>query len=192
MSSRFPEISLDLLRAGDEQTMADLLHAYEPLVRLMVRRSLPNGMRTRLDSTDIIHSVWVRVLRSLRTAGWRFEEPDQFEAFLLKVIRNRMIDQVRQHQTSRNHEQPLSANALQALVPSPQPRPSQQAQAGDLWERLVALCPPTHRELLDLKRQGLSLAEIASHTGLHPSSVRRILYDLARKLALDAPERHLS
>ncbi len=46
------------------------------------------------------------------------------------------------------------------------------------------LCPPAHRDLLDLKRRGFPLAEIATRTGLHESSVRRILYDLARKLAV--------
>ena len=49
---------------------------------------------------------------------------------------------------------------------------------------MLALCPPAHRPLLDLKRQGCSLAEIAAQTGLHPSSVRRILYELARRLAV--------
>ena len=51
-----------------------------------------------------------------------------------------------------------------------------------MWEQLLAMAPPTHAEVLRLKRQGMSLAEIAAATGLHESSVRRILYDLARKL----------
>ena len=57
------------------------------------------------------------------------------------------------------------------------------ARGNELWEQLLALCPPAHHELLNLKRQGLSLAEIAARTGLHESSVRRILYDVARRLA---------
>jgi RNA polymerase sigma-70 factor (ECF subfamily) len=36
-----------------------------------------------------------------------------------------------------------------------------------------------------LKRQGLSLAEIAERTALHEGSVRRILYELARRLAAE-------
>ncbi len=47
----------------------------------------------------------------------------------------------------------------------------------------MGLCPPAHRDLLELKRQGFPLAEIAARTGLHESSVRRIVYDLQRKLA---------
>jgi RNA polymerase sigma-70 factor (ECF subfamily) len=61
-------------------------------------------------------------------------------------------------------------------------RPSQVAQADELWQRMLRLCPPAHHELLRLKRQGCSLAEIAERTGLHESSVRRILYELARRI----------
>ena len=49
---------------------------------------------------------------------------------------------------------------------------------------MLERCPPAHRELLRLKRQGLPVAEIAARTGLHEGSVRRILYDLARRLSL--------
>jgi RNA polymerase sigma-70 factor (ECF subfamily) len=53
----------------------------------------------------------------------------------------------------------------------------------------MVLCPPAHRELLRLKRQGYALAEIASRTGLHEGSVRRILYELARRLAAQGAQR---
>ena len=53
-----------------------------------------------------------------------------------------------------------------------------------MWESLLSLCPPQHRQILHLKQQGLSLGEIATRTGLHPGSIRRILYELAGRLAL--------
>jgi DNA-binding IclR family transcriptional regulator len=49
---------------------------------------------------------------------------------------------------------------------------------------MVVACPPAHLEVLNLKRQGCSLDEIAAQTGFHKSSVRRILYELARRLAV--------
>jgi RNA polymerase sigma-70 factor (ECF subfamily) len=45
-------------------------------------------------------------------------------------------------------------------------------------------CAPAHREILILKRQGMPNAEIAGRVGLHEGSVRRILYELARRLSL--------
>jgi RNA polymerase sigma-70 factor (ECF subfamily) len=81
------------------------------------------------------------------------------------------------------YEQPLGDDEQPGLPASARPRPSELAQADELWELLVRLCPPAHRNLLQLRRQGFALAEIAAQTGLHESSVRRILYDLARRLA---------
>jgi RNA polymerase sigma-70 factor (ECF subfamily) len=104
-------------------------------------------------------------------------------AFLVTATRNRLIDRYRKHQHALVHEQPLGEHGAGRLLVSRQPRPSEEVQAGELWEQMLALCPPAHHDLLQLKRQGLPLAEIASRTGLHESSVRRILYDLARQLA---------
>ncbi len=73
----------------------------------------------------------------------------------------------------------------QGLPPSDQPRPSQVVQADELWESILDDCPAAHREILRLKREGLPLAEIAARSGLHEGSVRRIIYDLARRLADD-------
>jgi RNA polymerase sigma-70 factor (ECF subfamily) len=66
---------------------------------------------------------------------------------------------------------------------SNQPRPSQVVQAVELWETILDSSPATHAEVFQLKRQGLPLAEIARKTGMHESSVRRIIYELAKRLA---------
>ena len=49
---------------------------------------------------------------------------------------------------------------------------------------MLELCPPEHHDVLRLRREGLRLEDIASLTGLHEGSVRRILRQLARQLAL--------
>ena len=180
--------SLDNLLAqlcsGDAAAAEQVFLAFEPYLRKAVRRQLPAPLRSKFDSADILQSVWADVLRGFREAGWRFCDADHLRGFLYVTTRNRLIDRIRQHQKALACEQPLGA-AMQHEVPSPQPRPSEIAQAEDLWEQIVAHCPPEHRALLELKRQGYSLAEIANRTGLHPDSVRRILRTLARHLAFE-------
>src|SRR5207248_1414639 len=139
----------------------------------VVRRQLPSRLRTRFDSVDIVQSAWRDLLDGFRTAGWRFESARQLQAFLVKVTRNRFIDRCRQHSGSLDREEPLGQVDPHALPPSPQPGPGQVAEANDLWQRLLALCPPEHRELLRLKRAGVPLPEIAARTELHVGSVRR-------------------
>jgi RNA polymerase sigma factor (sigma-70 family) len=173
------------LASGDDAAIEQAFVAFEPYLRMVVRRQLSADLRAKFDSVDIIQSVWVHILDGFREAGWRFENPAQLRAFLVRVTQNRFLDRVRQHQRKLRRERTLTPAGWDSLPSPRQPEPSEEAQAAELWERMVALCPPAHRPLLEFKRQGLSLAEIAARTGLHPSSVRRILYDLAKHLTED-------
>jgi RNA polymerase sigma-70 factor (ECF subfamily) len=174
---------LEKLCSGDAAAAEQVFVAYEPYLRMVVRRLLPAHLRAKFDSVDVVQSVWADVLQGFRDAGWRFSNTAQLRAFLVKITRNRFIDRVRHYKQASERERPLEVVGLDACPGESEPRPSEVAQADELWEQLVTLCPPAHRELLRLKRQGYSLAEIAARTGLHESSVRRILYDLARRLA---------
>ncbi len=134
---------------------------------------------------DVVQSVWTDLLQAYRTKGWQFADRDHLRAFLAKVTYNHFFLHCRRNGPALRRERPMPEIESPALPASAQPRPSQIAQAGELWETLNGFCPTSHREILDLKRQGLPLAEIASRTGLHEGSVRRILYDLARRLATE-------
>jgi RNA polymerase sigma factor (sigma-70 family) len=145
---------------------------------------LSGALRTKLDSMDIVQSVWADVLSGFRDAGWRFADRYHFRAFLVRVARNRLIDRRRQLERAIESERALDETAAEELPKARDPRPSEVAQGNELWKRMLEQCPPPHREVLVLKRQGLLLAEIAARTGLHEGSIRRILYDLARRLAV--------
>jgi RNA polymerase sigma factor (sigma-70 family) len=172
---------------GDVAVAEQVFVEYEPYLRKAVRRQLPLQFRAKFDSVDILQSVWVDLLRGFRDADWRFADADQLRGFLFVATRNRLIDRVRKHRKAAALEEPLGAESERDPLPCPTPSPSEVAQAGDLWERLLACCPPEHRPLLGLRRQGYSLAEIASRTGLHADSIRRILRTLARQFAFANP-----
>jgi RNA polymerase sigma factor (sigma-70 family) len=171
------------LCAGDDAAAEQVFLAYEPLLRMVVRRQLSPQLRPKFDSVDVVQSVWVDLLHGFRVAGWRFADAAHLRAFLLKATRNRFLDRLRQHQKALGRELPLDGMDVEDLISPRQLRPSEVVQADELWEQVLALCPPAHRELLRLKKEGLPLADIAARTGLHESSVRRILYDLAQRLA---------
>jgi RNA polymerase sigma-70 factor (ECF subfamily) len=174
---------LERLSCGDDDAAEQVYRAYEPYLRLVVRRQLPHRLRSKFDSTDVVQSVWVNVLDHLRRSKCSFPTADHLRAFLVKSTRHRLIDRVRQYQPASAVEQPLGAAVTERLAVSREPRPSEVAQAGDLWSQMLAACPAAHRPLLELKRQGLPLAEIAKSTGLHIDSVRRILRKLARRFS---------
>lgn len=177
------EALLDQLPGGDPRVVEQIFVNISPGLRALVRRQLPRALRTKLDSEDVVLSVWTDILDGLRNGRWSFQDAAHLRAFLNRAARNRVVDRQRQHRTALAKERLLSTNDRDSLAAEAAVGPSETLRTEDLWHQLLALCPPAHHELLRLKRQGLPLEEIARRTGLHPSSVRRILYDLARQLA---------
>jgi RNA polymerase sigma factor (sigma-70 family) len=174
---------LEKLCQGDAAAAEQVFRTYEPCLRLVVRRHLPPRLRAKFDSIDIVQSVWADLLDGFRDAGWRFTDAAHLRAFLIRLTRNRFIDRVRQQRRSLTGEQHLPGTGLEETLPGREFEPIAILQAKELWEQILLICPPAHREVLHMKRQGIPLREIAERTGLHPSSVRRILYDLARRLS---------
>jgi RNA polymerase sigma-70 factor (ECF subfamily) len=172
------------LNDGDLVAAEKAFLAYEPYLRIAIRRQLNGPLRSKLDSRDVVQSVWADVLYRFQQAGWRFADRAHLRAFLMKVARNRLIDRRREHHRAIERERPLSDLKRHEQPRSGQPRPSEIVQGEELWERMLASCPPAHREILQLKRQGFPLSEIAARTGLHEGSIRRILYNLASRLAV--------
>jgi RNA polymerase sigma-70 factor (ECF subfamily) len=179
---------LDKMRCGDLQAAEQVFLAYEPQLRLIVRRQLSRRLRPKFDSLDVVQSVWAHVLHDFRARGCHLTTPDHLRNFLIRVTRNCLTDRLRHYRPALEREQSLAEAGTTSPVASNQPRPSEVARANELWDNMLAVCPPEHRELLYLKRQGLGLATIAARTGLHVDSVRRVLRQLARKIAFATDE----
>jgi RNA polymerase sigma-70 factor (ECF subfamily) len=176
---------LERLAAGDAQAAEQAFLAFEPHLRMVVRRQLSPRLRAKFDSSDIVQSVWADVLRGLHRSSWHFKDSDQLRGFLVTATRHRFIDRARRVRRAVERESPLGLPPESDLPASGEPRASEEFLASELWGRLVALCPPAHLELLELRRRGVPLAEIAERIGLHESSVRRILYELSRRVSTE-------
>ncbi len=181
MNPPLPESLLAALRAGQQDVVEQIIEKYEPYLRIVVRRMLTGGMRAKLDSMDVVQSVWADVWDGLRQQKWQFESEAQLRAFLIAAVRHRLIDHARHNRRALAAERPLSDHA--SLSSEAVDRdPSQSLEADELWEQLLASCPREHHEILHLRRSGATLECIAHQRGLHESSVRRILYQLARRV----------
>src|ERR1700758_4134649 len=98
---------IERLNAGDLTAAEQAFLAYEPYLRMAVRRQLSGPLRSKLDSMDIVQSVWADVLGAFRQSGWRFTDRSHLRAFLMKVARNRLIDRQRQHHRALEQERSL-------------------------------------------------------------------------------------
>src|SRR5262245_58189564 len=105
------ESSLDLLlgrvRQGDEAAVEEIFRIYEPYLRLIAQRHLSAALRVKLDSLDVIQSVWLQLLQDFRCRGWCFTDASHLKAYLAKATRYRLIDRFRQHRAALQLEQHL-------------------------------------------------------------------------------------
>lgn len=186
MSAESLELIVKKLSAGDPSAAEAAFRAYEPYLRLVVRRQMTSRLRSKFDSADVVQSIWADLLPGFRRAEWRFDNAIQLRGFLMKVTRNRLIDRMRRHRTGAEVERPLIDSRQEGFPASTAPRPSEVSQAKDLWRQMLDACPPEHHELLRLKRLGLPLDEIAERTGLHVDSVRRVVRRVAGEFVAQA------
>jgi RNA polymerase sigma factor (sigma-70 family) len=175
---------LENLCQGDMAAAKQVFLACESYLRKIVRRQMPSRLQAKFDSVDVVQSVWADLLRGYRNGAWHFADVRRLQAFLVQVTRNRFHDKFRKHRISFEKEQQLDAAHTSQMPSCPGAQPAELLDAEELWQQMLDLCAPEHQELLRLKRQGLPMEELAARTGLHPGSIRRILRNLARKLAL--------
>jgi RNA polymerase sigma factor (sigma-70 family) len=184
MSEHSLDYWIERLNAGDAEAVERVFRAYERYLRIVVRRRLSRRLQTKVESKDIVQSVFADVLRGVKKGGWQFAGRPQLLALLRQIAWRRIADRALEHRPGLQREQSLVETTPENLPLSHLPRPSEEAQGREFWERVLRACPPAHLEIVRLKMNGFRLGEIASRTGLHEGSVRRILYDLARRLAI--------
>jgi RNA polymerase sigma-70 factor (ECF subfamily) len=180
MTSTHLDDAVRRLNDGDLTAAEEIFRIYEPYLRMVVRRKLSQELRTKFDSVDIVQSAWADLWDGFRRARWKFPDAIRLRGFLVKATLNRLIDHVRQQRQAMTHERGMQAGNIE-LVAVASERPSEEVQMHELWDQLLAACPAEHHQLLRLKQQGLSSAEIAAQVGLHESSVRRIINDVWRR-----------
>lgn len=134
---------IERLNDGDMAAAETAFLAYEPYLRMAIRRQLGGRLRSKLDSTDIVQSVWADVFRGFRESGWRFADRAHLRAFLTRVVWNRLTDRRRQHRRAMERERPLDETSARDQPRSALPRPSEIAQGRELWETILDSCPPS-------------------------------------------------
>ena len=121
---------IERLNKGDMSAAERAFVAYEPYLRMAVRRRLSGPLRTKLDSMDIVQSVWANVLAGLGDSGWRFADRSHFRAFLVKAARNRLIDRRRQLHRAIEKEQGASPYCSPTNCPGQRNGAAQRERAG--------------------------------------------------------------
>src|SRR3954463_13196346 len=164
-------------RAGDQDAWRELFETCYPKVLRVVRRKLDRPMRSLYDSTDFASDV----MKSLAAKFDKFDFPslDSLHAYLVQSAKQKVIDEYRRRHTlkhdigrERSVDWDDGRDSMRYALASGDPTASQEAQASEVHERLLADLDETEREIVRLKREGLSNIEVAQITGWHVRKVQ--------------------
>ena len=182
---------LTRVRAGDETATRILLESFEDDVRRAVRGRLPRSLRTQFDSMDFVQSVWESFFSSCDQDPEAFQDARHLRGYLAGVARNKVLEVHRQRTRTKkydmNREERLNARRGSQEVlrelPAGGPTPSESAQANDRFAVLIAGRTPEEIRIVELRRQGLTLKEVAERVGKDERSVRRVLESIRARMA---------
>jgi RNA polymerase sigma factor (sigma-70 family) len=174
-------------KAGDQAAIHVFLTRFEHEVQMMVRARLPKKLRNQYDSADFVQAVWQSFFSNLARHAPDFERVEHLRRYLAGVVRNKIYEQHRRLTRTDKYdvlrEERLYIRRGDRDVPrevvSPDPSPSQAAQAVDRLAQLTAGRSQHEVDVIGLRRQGLTFEEIAAVTGVKERTARRII-DSAR------------
>jgi len=177
--------SVELLikaQSGDGEALNGLLARYLPRLKRWASGRLPSGMRTMLDTNDLVQDAVINALRNLDTLEIRNE--GTLQAYLRRAVNNRIIDLYRRAgRRPARQEMPEdaaspAASPLEAAI---------GAEAVESYERALATLSAADQEAIVLRVElGLDFEEIASQLGKPSTDAARMAVSRAIARLADA------
>ena len=165
--------SVDLLlraKSGDDDALNRLLARYLPRLRRWASGRLPWGLRTMLDTGDLVQEAVIHALPHLNGLEIRNEHALLF--YLKQAVRNRVID-LHKRARHRPARQEIPEDAP-ARGTSPQ-EAAIEAETLERYERALGSLKKEERQAIVLRIEfGLDYDEIAGHLGKPSADAARM------------------
>jgi RNA polymerase sigma factor (sigma-70 family) len=167
---------LGRFRAGDPDAARELVEAYEPHLRRMIRLRLRDSRLRRLfDSSDICQSVMANFFARLSLGQYDLESQAQLVRLLESMARTKVAAQARKAQVTRRDERELGGHDEAKSPLAPGPSPTEQVAWRELIELVRARLSAEELRLSDLRAAGREWTEIALQVGGTAEAARKRL-----------------
>jgi RNA polymerase sigma factor (sigma-70 family) len=177
---------LDRARQRDPEAVNAICRQYEPKLSLVARVLLGPALRPYLDSMDLVQSVHRSLLVGLREEKFDISTPENLVALALTLLRRKVARHWRHLQRQQRLETGRSSVDLLpqmlADLSTPAAGPAEVAQFHDQVEQLCRQLDATERQILSLRLDGYTTAEIADQLGLNHVTLRVRLTRLRERL----------
>lgn len=188
---------LQELHAGSDTAAMTIVDRYTPHILRAVRASLPQSIRSKVDSTDLVNTL-LGALLVKRDIFTGVSEPAQLIALLTKAARDRTTDEYRKYCAKARwirSEEPINRGGPESGSGDPcqiesdrrsgsrEATPSRIVAAREQWSELLRSLSDRDRQIVTLRSQGFLSDQIADRLeGVSSRTVRRVLNEFAQRL----------
>lgn len=170
------------IQGGDERAWEDLYLRYRDRLLFSIRCRLGWRLRHRIDSEDILHSVFRDALSDL--LGFEPQRPGALEHYLHVCVLNKIRSKAAYHAAlKRAGDQPVDPSLLERL-PARSPDPTySDSERYERLERALDALPPHLREVVLLRAvEGLPFDEVARAMDRSPEAASKLYHRAVARL----------
>ena len=175
---------LDDLRNGDEHAAAQIVEEYTDALVAVARRQMGAKLARRLDAEDIVQSTYRSLFIRIENGEYELGSGRDLWKLLVTMALNKVRRKSKYHRAAKrnmNLDQSVVASAAAPLAYEARasgPTPDDAAALVDELQAALERIPERDRQIIELRLQGCSTAEISEQVGRAERSVRRVVQRL--------------
>jgi len=167
---------LDRVLKGKPGFERDLVERYTARLLQVARRKLPERMRGRLDPEDIVQSVFRSFFGRLKGGEFSFEDSHDLWRLLTVMTYHKVQNTIKHHQRGRRDVRREKApDASEGALAIETPGPEDVIILYECLERLIGGLPAEYHDIVTLRLEGNTIAEIAKKVSYSQRTVLRVL-----------------
>lgn len=163
---------------------SDVFETYSTRLLAYARTRLPKQLSSRVDSDDIVQSVFRSFFRRNENGEFSFVEALDVWRLLIAMTYRKVLKSVEHHQRQRRdvHKEIHAGDDPEAQHPhlDIQPGPEQITIMMDYLNWILDRLPESNRAIFQRRMEGHSIAEIADEQKVSQRTVKRVMFQVRR------------
>lgn len=178
------------LVAGNDQVVREFVERYGPSLERIAAGRMTPGLKRRVGPDDILQSVCRTFVRRARAGEFTLPDSEQLWRLLCAITLTKVRQHARFHFTPKRnlaHEEDIALVAGRGAAAGrepvdPSPTPEEAAEFADGLGHLVDSLGAEEGQIVRLKLEGYSHAEIADQLGCAERTIGRLLKNVKVRL----------